>query len=540
MLGRHRYGTALELSLVILTSCCVLPGWWTHMPNSGLGIWQHRQRNVASVYWGHPLVLMRTSAHICNTIDSHQVLFARIPAVPDLQSEWVLLLYCASTRANSFLRVCLPDSAESFVVQHDNNVWHCLCQLIWHLPHRPTWERGSLPLHMGGVGLRSASRSSQCCVLGQLGRLLGNHSHVQTPWLLLCQTHQLQPLILLELPTAVICSLMLDLRVLTGLPCCSDSALQISTSVTPALQVMGGSSLPLSRWRFVSRRFVVWPRLSPTEQALMRSQSGPMAGLPFSCIPSSNLFVFTPEVFRVLLLRRFWLPLPPASRNCRCGRPLDVLGHHRAACSRAGVLASRGSSLEFAAAQVCREAGGRVSMNVFVRDLDLPVARIDSRRLEVVVDGLLLFGGAQLAVDTTLVSPVSADGQPRRRCAAHDGAALEQARQAKVSTYPELSGAYGRARLVVLAAETDGRWSLEAVNFVSQLAKAKARSVPRVLCNIVRHAYHHRWCSMLACAASRAFALSLLERRAAGGSDGDLPSLHDVVAACRHLPLTSM
>ena len=66
-LGRHRYGTALELSLVILTSCCVLPGWWTHMPNSGLGIWQHRQRNVASVCWKHPLVLMRTSAHICKT-----------------------------------------------------------------------------------------------------------------------------------------------------------------------------------------------------------------------------------------------------------------------------------------------------------------------------------------------------------------------------------------------------------------------------------------------------------------------------------------
>ena len=71
--------------------------------------------------------------------------------------------------------------------------------------------------------------------------------------------------------------------------------------------------------------------LSPTEQALMRSQSGPMAGLPFSCIPSSNLFVFTPEVFRVLLFRRVWLPLPPGSRNCRCGRPFDVLGHQQLA-----------------------------------------------------------------------------------------------------------------------------------------------------------------------------------------------------------------
>ena len=40
---------------------------------------------------------------------------------------------------------------------------------------------------------------------------------------------------------------------------------------------------------------------------------------------------------------------------------------------------------------------------------------------------------------------------------------------------------------------------------------------------------------MLAFVASRAFALSLLERRPAGGSDGDLPSLPDVLGACHHL-----
>ena len=61
MLGKHKYGTALELSLVILTSCCVL----THMPNSGLGIWQHHQRNVAFVCWctrWHRCVRPRTSS----------------------------------------------------------------------------------------------------------------------------------------------------------------------------------------------------------------------------------------------------------------------------------------------------------------------------------------------------------------------------------------------------------------------------------------------------------------------------------------------
>ena len=254
-----------------------------------------------------------------------------------------------------------------------------------------------------------------------------------------------------------------------------------------------------------------------------------MAGLPFSSIPSSSLSRFPPLLFHVLL----------ASRTCRCGRPLDVLGHHCAACPRAGVLGSRGFSVESAAARVCREAGARVSLNVFVRDLDLPVAQNDGRWLEVVADGLPLFGGAQLAIDTTLVASVRADGLPSRRCAIEDGAALLQARRWKQRCYPELSGAHGRARLVVLAADVGGRWSEEARAFVSQLAKAKARSVPHVLAGRVRQAYHHRWSSILACAAAR-FALSLLEKRPALGCDGDTPSPSEVVGACRHLPLDSV
>ena len=45
-----------------------------------------------------------------------------------------------------------------------------------------------------------------------------------------------------------------------------------------------------------------------------------------------------------------------------------------------------------------------------VRDLDVAEPRVDGRRLEIVVDGLPLFSGAQLAVDTTMVSPLHRDG----------------------------------------------------------------------------------------------------------------------------------
>ena len=49
-----------------------------------------------------------------------------------------------------------------------------------------------------------------------------------------------------------------------------------------------------------------------------------------------------------------------------------------------------------------------------VREMDLvPNDRVDNRRLEVVADGLPLFGGAQLAIDTTLVSALRRDGTSR-------------------------------------------------------------------------------------------------------------------------------
>ena len=84
----------------------------------------------------------------------------------------------------------------------------------------------------------------------------------------------------------------------------------------------------------------------------------------------------------------------------------------------------------------------------------------------------------------------------------------------KERTYPELAGAGGRARLVILAGEVGGRWSPETTHFLRALAVAKARDVPSILQASVEVAWFRRW---------RAFADSLLEVR------GDVPSSHDVV-----------
>ena len=203
------------------------------------------------------------------------------------------------------------------------------------------------------------------------------------------------------------------------------------------------------------------------------------------------------------------LPLPLSMRTCRCGRQLDMFGHHRAV---AGVLGKRGFPVECAAAQVCREAGARVSTNIPVREMDLAA----HHNLDV-ADGLTLWHGAQLAIDTTLVSPLRRDGSARFRAADQDGAVLMEARRQKERTYPELSGEGGRARLMVLAAEVGGRWGDETAKFLAALANAQAQASPFILQNRVKAAYLRRWSAVLACSAARAFTASLLDQRPVSG-----------------------
>ena len=225
-------------------------------------------------------------------------------------------------------------------------------------------------------------------------------------------------------------------------------------------------------------------------------------------------------------MRRFRLPLPLSSRQCRCGRSLDFFGHHRAACSRAGVLGRRGFAVESVAARICREGGTRVATNFMVRDMDL-------RRLEVVADGLPLFGGVQLAVDTTLVSPLHCG---RQDVTQPPWTELYLGRHEEV-TYLELVAPRARARLVVWAGEVNGRWSEETRVFLSLLAKARARSETPVVRRRVEQAWRLRWGAMLACTAARAFAASLLDMRFGGGVDGDDPTSQEVVNEARHAGL---
>ena len=88
---------------------------------------------------------------------------------------------------------------------------------------------------------------------------------------------------------------------------------------------------------------------------------------------------------------------------------------------------------------------------------------------------------------------------------------LETARARKERRHQELSGQFGRSRLVVLACEVGGRWSEETRDFLRHLAKARARGEPNPLQRRAEAAWLMRWRVIMACRAAKSCALSLLD-----------------------------
>ena len=481
---RHRCGIVVGSFQLALRCCRQWPESMTLTPSFGEAIPHCTVRSKACGFWA--LRWATPSSYVLSWRGClHDQLMEKVLSVQDLQCAWLLLLHCCSARANYTLRVVLPELTARFAAHHDTSLRRCLSRLLGVAPANIFCDLPSLPLSLGGLGLRSATLLSRPAYWSSWADCLQmvQQRHPTVCAHIVDALHAQHPSFHLagvrasgeHLAAAGFHALSWQELAAGARP----EQLQWDEDMEPGLPRHGWQRRATEPVHGLLVEGTIRPRLSPTEQALFRSQGGPLAGVPYMCFPTSRLSRMDSSLFRVLLLRRLWLPLRPSSRYCRCGRPLDPCGHHRAACAQAGVLGRRGYALESAATRVCPEAGARVSTNVLVRDLDLlPLQHADARRLEVVVDGLPLFHGAQIAVDTTLVSPLRRDGTPHSRCAREDGAALRQARQRKERVYPELSGAHGRARLVVLASEVGGRWSGRKRSSVNTRARSLVRNLP--------------------------------------------------------------
>ena len=241
-----------------------------------------------------------------------------------------------------------------------------------------------------------------------------------------------------------------------------------------------------------------------------------------------------PLRMQTALRRRLRWPLPLVCEQCngkRCRAKLDPNGDHWASCSRSGRLSRRSKPIERMWARIFREAGARVLENVFLRDTAFPgISLTDGRRLEVVATGLPLERGIPLGIDTTLVSPLHANGTVWARADTEPGAAIRRAERDKASTYPELVDS-SVLRLTTLACEVGGRWSQRTADLVQELAFAKSRQYPPRLRASAAVGWRKRWWSVLAVSAQDALAATLVDDGVLllDGGDDHIPELSAVL-----------
>ncbi|CAK0876826.1 unnamed protein product, partial [Prorocentrum cordatum] len=396
--------------------------------------------------------------------DEERSFLQELPNLPDLQCAWALLLYCAEALHDLLDFDPAPAEAERLS------------------------RVSSLPLGLGGLGLRSAARTAECAYWPSWADAL--------------------PMLRQRNPTAAT-ELTAALRAGTGAAasCLQEAerarapAARDGFATCPTWQEVWDGARPEQTepepgewkhgWQYHAsaareRRYreeVVLPSLTDDQQWMLDSQGGRCGGRHLALIPSTPESTFTPERLRALLQRRLRLPLDATASRCNgrsCQAHLGERGDHRAACPRSGRLLKRGDPIERMWAWLCREAGGRVRTDVLLRDMNLPgIAANDGRRIEVVANGLPAYHGRQLAIDACIVSPLRATGRPIAR-RLRPGLALKRARRRKQTTYPELVGSR-RGDLLVARAETGGRWDEEAYELFVTLARARARSAPAAL-----------------------------------------------------------
>ena len=268
--------------------------------------------------------------------------------------------------------------------------------------------------------------------------------------------------------------------------------------------------------------------MTPSQQALLRSQSGPGASAWLAARPTERALTMRPVRMQVALRRRLRWPLPLCAAQCNgraCRKALDQLGDHRAACSLSGRLKRRSRPVERIWARIFREAGARVVEDAFLRNTSLAgIQGHDGRRVEILATGLPLHRGVPLAVDATFVSPLHADGRPGPRAAVEDGVAIRRGEKAKEATYPELVRS-DVVRLITVAGEVGGRLSATTAATLRQLAVARARESPAPLRPAASAAWALRWTRLLSVTMQDSLAATLVDDVPSDldGTDGEPP-----------------
>ena len=125
--------------------------------------WQTQGLKVLGTPIGTPEFV---SQKMNDRIEDERRLWETIPVVPDLQCAWQLLVQSANPRANHSLRTMPPSSTAEYARAHDDGMWQTVEIILQQTPGTEVErafarELATLPMRMGGLGLRSATRCAE-------------------------------------------------------------------------------------------------------------------------------------------------------------------------------------------------------------------------------------------------------------------------------------------------------------------------------------------------------------------------------------------
>ena len=265
-------------------------------------------------------------AFLRQKIEAQASLFSKIPTVLDLQAAWLLLLMCAAPRCHYKLRALPPSSTAAFARSHDEAVLGCLRELLANdsppLLDALATKRAQLPLHVGGLGLRSAETPRIAAHLASwadtLPTLRGRHLVVVDGLLSQAASQRRGAGGLLPCVAAALSSQSCLQRAGFDAPTWHQ-LIESTRSEEPAVHNFGD---PLRGWQRAAWAATasldaaacesLLSDLDPASRALLLSQAGLGCSRAITALPTSPELRMPSECMRAVLLRRLRLPLPHA------------------------------------------------------------------------------------------------------------------------------------------------------------------------------------------------------------------------------------
>jgi hypothetical protein len=369
-------------------------------------------------------------------VDKIQSLLHRLSDLDDSHAEFVLLRFCLSLPKIAYsLRTCPTQLIENVLRRFDDLQREALSVIVGHPLHDASWSQASLPINMGGMGIRSA-------VCHAPAAYIASRSSTKT-------------LVSKITGGATLDDQMLDslarLRQWSG----RDNWLTLENVDVPLTQHSLSQAIDSNL-----QEQLISSLSSAREKARFHSVSDSHSGDWLKVVPSPSLgLALSSAEFKFASLYRLGLPMYPESSSCSsCQQTNDSMGDHAVGCGGDRDRIARHDRLRDAIFNAAHSAALAPRMEVAGL-----IPGSNSRPADVFLPSWE--NGKAAAIDVTVIS--SLQKALIRDSASTPGFALQVAESRKRQTYGD---ALGRdVALLPLAVDVFGRWSASSVDFINRL-----------------------------------------------------------------------